>query len=115
MNSFKLTENDIQNSILEFLTFKGLDAIRVNNGSTFDVKAGKHRKKNRWEDHKGTKLDIFVFLPEGKYAWIEVKKDEKEKLKSGQEEFVRTTLKNGGIAFKAYSLKCVKEGLKDYL
>lgn len=111
----ELSENDIQNSILEFLKFKNLDAIRVNNGSSFDQANNSFRKKNKWEDHLGTKLDIFVFLPGGKYAWIEVKKNEKEKLRSGQKDFVETTQKNGGIAFKAYSLKCVKEGLKDYL
>lgn len=88
--------------------------MRVNNGSTFDQVRGVHRKKNKWEDLHGTKLDIFVFLPDGKNCWIEVKKNEKEKATPGQLKFIETTIKNNGIAFVAWTTKQVREQLSDY-
>ena len=110
----KISENDVQNSILELLRFQGLPGVRINNGSVYDPSNQKFRKKHKWETWQGSPLDIFVFLPDGKNCWIEVKADEHEKLSPGQKEWMENTIKNGGIAFKAYSLNCVRDALKNY-
>ena len=111
-----MSENEVQNSILEFLKFKGVMAWRNNNGSVFDAKRGQHRRKNKWEIVYGTPVDISGMLkPNGRRLEIEVKKNEKEKMSPGQVEFCDNINKDGGLAFKAYSIRCVKIALAEYL
>lgn len=81
----------------------------------FDAKRGVHRKKNKWETLYGTPVDISGILPGGRRLEIEVKKDEKEKMSPGQIEFCDNINEEGGIAFKAFSLKCVKDNISEYL
>lgn len=115
MNEIKLSEIEIQNSILELLHSHEIPAVRINNHAVFDSKNKKFRAKNKWEKKHGSPLDIFVFLPDGKNCWIEVKKSEKERPTPGQMEWIQTTIENGGIAFVAFSLRCVKDNLSGYL
>ena len=110
-----LSENDVQNGIFELLRYHGLSGVRINNGATYDQRAGCFRKKNKWEIWKGTPLDIFVFLPDGKDCWIEVKKDEYEEPTEGQKLWIKNVKINKGIAFVAYSNNCVTLHLKDYI
>lgn len=110
-----LSENDIQNAILEFLRFKKIPGIRVNNGAVYDKKKESFRRKNKWEVWMGAIVDIKVFLPDGKDCWIEVKKNEFEKPSAEQIKFMDNVNKRGGIAFVAYSVACVKKKLCDYL
>lgn len=111
----ELSENEIQNSLLELLRYHGISGVRINNGSVYDPTNKAFRKKNKWEVEEGTPLDIFVFLPDGKNCWIEVKKNEKEKATAGQVQWIEKVRKENGIAFVAWSLKQVKEELKYYL
>lgn len=110
-----LSETEVQNSILEFLYFKKIDAWRQNNHGIYDHKREAYRRKNKWEKHLGSPLDIAGILPDGTHLEIEVKKNEREKCTGGQLERIKVVTRNNGVAFKAFSLKCVKENLKDYL
>lgn len=113
--SLVLSENDIQNGILEFLRFKKIVAWRNNNGAVYDEKSGTFRRKNKWEKIHGDPVDILGVLPDGKFLAIEVKKDENEKATPGQIKFMNRINKSGGVAFKAYSVRCVKVQLENYL
>lgn len=108
---YSLSENEIQNSILQYLKFKKITAWRNNNGSTYDAKIGGHRRKNKWETLHGSPVDILGILPDGRFLAIEVKKDEKEKPSKGQTLFMDTIEKSGGVAFVAFSIECVKHTL----
>ncbi|MHA1166587.1 MAG: hypothetical protein ACTSRU_02115 [Candidatus Hodarchaeales archaeon] len=109
-----LSENDIQNSILELLRWKKICAWRNNNGAVYDIKSGHFRKKNKWEKIAGSPVDILGILPDGKFLAIEVKRDEREKPSEGQKEFLQNISSNQGIAFVAHSLSCVRLHLKRY-
>ena len=113
--SLVLSENDIQNGILEFLRFKKIVAWRNNNGAVYDDKAGSFRRKNKWEIIHGDPVDILGILPDGRFLAIEVKKNEKEKATPGQIKFMKKINKNGGVAFKAFSVRCVKVQLENDL
>ena len=108
---FSMSENEIQNSILQFLKFKKIAAWRNNNGSTYDAKSGQHRRKNKWETLHGSPVDILGVMPDGRFLAIEVKRDEKKKPSVGQLHFLEIIEKNGGIAFVAWSIDCVKKAL----
>lgn len=93
--------------------FKKVSAWRNNNGSVFDKKIeGGFRKKNKWEKVCGDPVDILGILPDGRFLAIEVKKDSKGKPSKGQVEFLETIKSNGGVAFVAYSIECVKNHLQ---
>lgn len=110
---YSLSENEVQNSILEYLKFKGIKAWRNNNGATFDKNIeGGFRRKNKWEKIYGTPVDILGVLPDGRFLAIEVKKDSKGKPSKGQIEFMENINNSGGVAFCAYSIKCVKHYLE---
>lgn len=69
----KITENQVQKTILDFLELKGIYAIRVQSGSAFGSYGG-----NQWRIKmapRGTP-DIVV-CHNGRFIGIEVKKDEK--------------------------------------
>lgn len=110
-----LSENEIQNSILEFLKFKKITAWRNNNGGTFDVSSQKFRSKNKWETLHGSPVDILGVLPDGKFLAIEVKKNSKGKPSKGQKTFLEAINRAGGCGFIAYSLTCIKQNLSNYL
>ena len=111
----KMSESEIQASILQFLMFKNIKAWRNNNGSVYDPTRGIHRSKNKWEKTCGDPVDILGVLPNGLFLAIEVKKNEKEKATKGQIEFMNIIAQNGGVSFVAYSIGCVKKHLVDYL
>lgn len=115
LNKHILSENDIQNSILELLRWKKIVAWRNNNGAVYDISSGNFRKKNKWEKIAGSPVDILGILPDGRFLAIEVKKDEKEKPSEGQKEFLRNISNNQGVAFVAHSLACVRLYLKNYI
>lgn len=110
-----LSENEIQLSILEFLRFKKIPGIRVNNHAVYDEKRTKFRKPHIFETWKGSPLDIMVFLPDGRSCWIEVKKNARLKASKNQEQFIENINSRGGIAFVAFSIDCIKENLSEYL
>lgn len=112
MKMQNMSENEVSNSILQFLLFKRITAWRNNNGAVADSKVnGGFRRKNKWETIHGSPVDILGVLPCGKFLAIEVKKDEKGKARKGQEKFMKAINDSGGIAFMAYSIDCVKENL----
>lgn len=110
-----LSENDIQNAILEFLRFKKITAWRNNNGAVYDQRNETFRRKNKWEKIYGDPVDILGVLSDGRFLAIEVKKNEKEKPSEGQGQFLKNINDSKGIAFVAYSTGCVKSNLKIYL
>ena len=109
---YSMSENEIQNSILQFLKFKGVVAWRNNNGSTYDAKSGQHRRKNKWEKLWGSPVDILGIMPDGRFLAIEVKKTEKLKPSKEQQFFLDTINENGGVGFCAHSIECVKNHLE---
>ena len=110
-----LSENEVQLSILEFLRFKKIPGIRVNNHAVYDEKNQRFRKKHIFETWKGSPLDLMVFLPDGRNCWIEIKKNDRLKASKNQQQFIDNVNSNGGIAFVAFSIKCIEENLSDYL
>jgi len=115
LNNLVLSENDIQNAILEFLRLKKITAWRNNNGAVYDKGAGSFRRKNKWEVIYGSPSDILGVLPDGKFLTIEVKKNSKEKPSDGQKKFIKNINNSKGIGFVAFSIACVKKHLADYL
>ena len=119
MNSKKLdrplSENEVQLSILEFLRYKKLPAVRMNNHAVYDPKNERFRKPHVFETWKGSPLDLFVFLPDGRNCWIEIKKNSRLKASKTQQQWIDNVNSKGGIAFVAFSIDCIKENLSEYL
>ena len=108
-----LSENEIQNSILEFLRFKKITAWRNNSGGVYDPSGKRFRSKSKW-DRNGVS-DILGILPDGKFLAIEVKKNEQARTRPSQREFLDDINNQGGRGFVAYDLAHVKDNLKEYI
>ena len=108
-----LSENEIQNSILEFLKYKKITAWRNNSTAVYDPTGKRFRSKSKW-DRNGVS-DILGVLPDGKFLAIEVKKNTQARTRPSQKEFINDISSQGGVAFVAFSLNCIKENLKEYL
>ena len=109
----ELSEKEIENSILEFLAFQNINAWKNNSTGIYDPRVKRFRKKTKY-DRIGVS-DILGILPDGLFLAIEVKKNEKEKLRPSQVEFIEQINSSGGIGFVAFSLECVIMNLKEYL
>lgn len=106
-----MTEMEIQNSILEYLRYKGVFAWRQNNGGVYDEKRKIYRAKSRFE-LKGVP-DIVGVLRGGRFLGIEVKKSSKAKVSKAQLEFIKEANKNGSLCFVAWSVEQVEEKLNE--
>jgi hypothetical protein len=101
---FKVSEKDIQKSILEYLQIKGYVCWRNNTGAM----AGSHNGK-KWFMRFGAigSGDIFGLTKEGRFFSIEVKAKGK-KPSPAQVQFIQQIMANKGIAFVAYSVDDVQ-------
>ena len=108
-----LSENEIQNSILEWLYFVGIFAWRNNSAAVYDKRAGAYRRKSK-HDKNGVS-DILAILPDGRLLAIEVKKNKRQKPSQAQANFIDHINNQGGIAMVAWSIEQVEERLKEYI
>lgn len=106
------TEKQIQNAILEYLSFLP-ECKAWTNQSTgiYDAKAGCYRSNKGRFTNKGVSDIIGIYR--GKMLCIEVK-SKKGKLAPHQEMFLQEMKRHGAIAFVARSVNDVAEVLKLY-
>ena len=104
-----MTEMDIQNSILEFLSYKGIFAWRQGNHSVFDEKRKIYRRKSRFE--LAGISDILGVLRDGRILAIEVKRDAKASVSQEQKSFIESINDHGGIGLIAWSIEQVEEAI----
>ena len=108
----ELSENEVQNSILDLLSYQGIKAWRNNSISPFDKASQKYRRKSKW-DINGVP-DILGILPDGKFLGIEVKKDSSSKPSPDQKNFIMEAVGLNAVVFVAWNNSQVREALKDY-
>lgn len=105
-----MKEKDIQAQILQYLAYRGIFAIRLNNTPIFDVKRGIFRRMPKYTP-RGVP-DIFGILePNGRTLLIEVKTD-KGRLSPSQKDFLDEAKKCGALAFVARSIEDVEKNIK---
>lgn len=106
----KLTEKDIETSILQYLEFiQGCYAWKCNTHGVFDPTKKVFRKSKNKYAINGVSDILGVY--QGKFLAIEVKTPQNKKRSDEQNLFIETINKNGGIAFYATSVEDVKKGL----
>ena len=102
-----MREQDLQNSILEYLSYRPGTYWRINSGMIPATYKGKKRMIKLAP--KGF-ADIIGITNKGQFVAIEVKVG-KNKPTPAQTEFLETINKSGGLSFVAYSVDDVKEKL----
>lgn len=107
-----MSENEIQNSILEWLYFVDITAWRNNSGAVFSQKDNTFRRKSKYD--KNGISDILGILPDGRFLAIEVKKNKSCKPSKTQKDFINDIRRDGGIAICVWSVEQVKKALKEY-
>ena len=95
-----MKEQDIVNTILDYLRIKGAWAIRINSGMTV-IQTGGSRRVIRGAP-AGTS-DIIGLLPGGRFLAIECKVKGNKPTPS-QNDFLNGVRERGGLAVVAYSL-----------
>ena len=108
-----LSEQEIQNSILEFLRFHKIKSWRNNSGAVYDPRGNRFRKKSKY-DLNGVS-DILGILPDGRFLAIEVKKNAQARVRPSQREFLDEIVRSGGVGFVAHDLDIVERELSNYL
>jgi hypothetical protein len=104
----KLLEKDIQKAILDYLqNIKHIYCWVNKTTGTWDNQLKIYRKGTTF---KGVP-DILGILPDGKFLGIEVKKKGNYPSPE-QKEFIKNINERNGVAFVAYSVDDVIEGLK---
>ena len=109
----ELSEKELENSILEFLAYHKITAWKNNSTGIYDPRVQRYRKKSKY-DRVGVS-DILGVLPDGLFLAIEVKKNEKARIRPSQKRFIEDVNQSKGVAFVAHSLDCVIMNLKEYL
>ena len=102
-----MKENDVLQSICEYLWYNKIFFWRNNNTPTYDAKRGLYRKMPKWSK-KGVPDIIGIY--KGKMLAIEVKKNGTYPSKE-QKEIIKEINENGGVAFVARSIEDVKNNL----
>lgn len=108
-----LSEKEIENSILEFLKYKGIISWKNNTTGIYDPNGKRFRSKSKY-DRNGVS-DILGILPDGRFLAIEVKRSSQARTRPSQRLFIEDINNNGGLAFVAFSMDCVVNNLKEYL
>lgn len=105
--SLKITEKDIQRTIMDYLQVKGYFFFRNNTGAM----SGFHNGK-KWFMHFGAvgSGDILGMTKEGRFFSIEVKMPGKYPTPA-QKEWIERVTASGGISFIARSLEDVEKVL----
>lgn len=108
----KATEKQIENAILEYLSYKPGFFWKNQSVGVYDPQKKVFRKA--WGKHQINGVsDILGVLPCGTFVAIEVKTS-KGRLTDNQKHFISIILDNNAIAFVARSIKDVEEHLNDY-
>lgn len=107
-----MSEKQIENTILNWLEWKGIFAWKTKTVGTFDVRSGRFLKGSKLY-RKGVS-DIIGILPDSKLFAIEVK-SKKGYVQPHQKEFIEQINNRGGLAFVARSIDDVEEKLDRYL
>ena len=110
---YVLSEQEIQNSILEWLHFVGIFAWRNNSAGIYDQRSGAYRRKPKYAINGVS--DILGILPDGKFFAIETKANRRKKASYDQKQFISKINEQGGIALVAWSIEQVEERLKEYI
>lgn len=106
--SLEPNEKEIENSILDYLTLRGIFAFKIERTGIFDPRIGGFRAKGRrWKKGVSDIVGIFQKRP---FA-IEVK-SKKGKLSPDQNNFIMEWRQNGGFAWVARSVEDVEHGLR---
>lgn len=105
----KLSEKQIENSILEYLAMRNIYAFKVKSQGTYDVKEGRFRKPSRY--YKRGTADILGVLPGGRFLAIEVK-SKTGRLSMHQKMFIEAVNAYGGLGFVARSIEDVEQSIK---
>jgi len=100
----KVSEKEIQKTILDYLHLRGIFAWRNNTGAFRSVYNGKERFHRFGTPGSG---DILGLTKQGKFFSIEVKAPG-NKVTPDQERFMTEVRANQGIAFVAYSVDDVE-------
>lgn len=104
----KVTEKEIENAILDYLTLCPGEFWRNNSVGVFDPVKKTFRRPSRY--HRNGVSDILGILPCGTFVAIEVKTPT-GKLSENQKLFISDINKCNGIAFVARSVDDVRERL----
>lgn len=117
LSPFKISENETENNILEYLTIQGVFCWKNPTAGYFDAKKGYFRKQVSQYAVKGVG-DILGILPDGKSLSIEVKRPKTQvqpagKVSQDQKLFIEIAKKNNGVAFVAYDCSDVKLSLQE--
>jgi len=70
--AYEPSEQEIQNSILEYLTLKGYTCWRQNSAGIYSEKLGRFRKQSKYAVNG---ISDIIVLSEGKAYFIEVKRE----------------------------------------
>lgn len=105
----KITEKQIEVSILHYLKLKGIFAWKNDTTGIYSEKRGAFIKRHSKYHMTGQSDILGIFL--GRFLAIEVKKPGNYPT-ANQREFMESVRKHGGIAFVARSIKDVEESLK---
>jgi len=107
-----IAEKDVENSILEYLAYRGIFAWKNQSVGIWDAKKKIYRKSNN-KYHVNGVSDILGVLPNGKVLCIEVKSPSNRDRPKHQREFISQVSSSGGVAFFADSVKVVDTRLKE--
>jgi hypothetical protein len=105
VGKIKISETDIQRSIMDFLHARGIFCWRNNSTGIYDPVRKIYRKNTGKYSINGVS-DILGILPGGKFLAIEVK-SASGKLSDDQKFFINQIKLKGGVAFTARSIEDV--------
>ena len=104
----ELTEKEIENAILDYLTLLPGIYFKHNSVGIYDPIKKVHRRPGK--HHRNGVSDILGCDGSGNFVAIEVK-TKKGRLSENQKQFIEDINNNGGIAFVARSVDDVRERL----
>lgn len=96
-----MNENDIQCTILDYLSYRDIFHYRNNTSGIYVQKTGSYRPS-----HSKGASDIIGCTKAGRFLAIEVKQPGKKPTPE-QKEFIEKVNASGGLAFVAYSVEDV--------
>lgn len=105
----ELSEKQIENLILSYLSSRRILAFKVDNVGIFDQSKGIYRRKN--SIHRKLGIADILGIYEGRPFAIEVK-SKSGRLSQHQREFLNEFKAHGGISIMARSIEDVEEALK---
>jgi penicillin-binding protein-related factor A (putative recombinase) len=109
----KLSEKQIENSILQYLHLKKIYCWKQNTTGVYDAQKECFRRPHSPYIISGI-ADIIGIMPSGRFFAIEVKTPQrKSNVSDHQKAFLQSIQESGGIAFIATSIEDVINNLQD--